>query len=456
MLKAKEIDIGSLIEGQKIGWFQTSIVVWSCLLMFVEGYDMQVTNFAAPSIIQAWGIHRSSFGAVFGFGLFGYMLGATLLSHLADRIGRKKIIVGGALLFGAFTLASAFAASLAALIVLRFVAGIGLGGSIPTVIALTVEYTPSRRRARIISVLFIGYAIGSAIGGFIAASLIPKFGWPSVFYVGGIVPILLVAVLTFTLPESVCFLTLTRNHPKQIAAILAKLRPDLALDRNAEFVAREEKRSGLPVAHLFTDGRARMTLSLWLAYVTSLLGHYFLTSWLPIVLVGAGVPLAHAVIAGGLLSGGGAVGGFILCWLLDKHGTALVAMAFVLAAPLILLITLSARVSDSVLMATVFVTGTCLIGGQMALNGVSGTFYPTYIRSTGTGWANGVGRIGSILGPALGGALIAFNVPTSELFTFAAVPALCCGGAVYLLGRASAPAAVRRAREIAPVPHRIA
>jgi AAHS family 4-hydroxybenzoate transporter-like MFS transporter len=207
------------------------------------------------------------------------------------------------------------------------------------------------------------------------------------------------------------------------------------------------------VRHLFTDGRARMTLALWLAYVTSLLGHYFLTSWLPTVLVGEGVPLAHAVIAGGLLSGGGAVGGFIFCWLLDKRGVSLVAMAFVLAAPLILLIALSARLSDFALMATAFITGTCLMGGQMALNAVSGTLYPTYIRSTGTGWANGVGRIGSILGPVLGGVLISFNVPTSELFFFAAVPALCCAGAVYLLGRARAPAAVGRAREMAPVRH---
>ncbi len=456
MSQTKEIDIGGLIEGQKIGWFRASIVLWSCVLMFVEGYDMQVTNFAAPSIIQAWRIHKSSFGPVFGFGLFGYMLGATLLGNLADRIGRKKIIIGGALLFGTFTLATVFATSLTALIVLRFVAGIGLGGSIPTVIALTVEYAPSHRRARMISVLFVGYTIGSAMGGFIAARLIPEFGWPSVFYIGGIVPIILAAVLVFTLPESVCFLTLTRNQPKQVAAILAKLRPELALDRDAEFVLREEKRGGIPVAHLFTDGRAKITLSLWLAYVTSLLGHYFLTSWLPTVLVGAGVPLAHAVIAGGLLSGGGAVGGFVLCWLLDKRGITLVAIAFVLAAPLILLIAYSVRVSDFVLMAAVFITGMCLIGGQTALNGVSGTLYPTYIRSTGTGWANGVGRIGSILGPVLGGVLISFNLPTSELFVFAAVPALCCAGAVYLLGRTKAHATFGRAREIAPIRHRTA
>jgi MFS transporter, AAHS family, 4-hydroxybenzoate transporter len=453
MAQASEIDVEALIESQKVSWFRVSILIWTCAVMFVEGYDMQVTNYAAPSIIQAWRVNKAYFGPVFGFGLFGYMLGATLLSSLGDRIGRKKIIIGGALLFGTFTLATAFATSLTALFVLRFVAGIGLGGSIPSVIALTVEYAPSHSRARMISVLFVGYAIGGAIGGFIAARIIPEFGWPSVFYIGGIVPIILAAFLVFTLPESVCFLALARNQPKKVAKILAKLRPDLALDRDAQFVVAEEKRDGIPVGHLFTDGRARMTLSLWLAYVTSLLGHYFLTSWLPTLLVGAGVRLSYAVIAGGLLVGGGAVGGFIMCWLLDKRGITLVAIAFALAAPLILLIAFSARVSAFMLMATVFVTGMCLIGGQMALNGVSGTFYPTYIRSTGTGWANGVGRIGSILGPVLGGVLISFNLPTSELLIFAAVPALCCAGAVYLMGRA--PAALARARQMAPV-HRAA
>ena len=223
MSQSKEVDIEALIEGQKFGWFRAWVLFWSCVLMFFEGYDMQATAYAAPSIIQAWHINKANFGSVFGLGLFGYMIGATLLSNLADRIGRKPVIIGGAFLFGVFTLATAFASSLSALLALRFIAGIGLGGSIPTVIALAVEYTPSRRRARIISVLWVGYAIGGATGGFVAARLIPQFGWASVFYVGGIVPIALAAVLTFTLPESVYFLALTRNRSKKVGAILARL-----------------------------------------------------------------------------------------------------------------------------------------------------------------------------------------------------------------------------------------
>lgn len=449
MAQTKEIDVGALIEGQKVIWFRASIIVWSCAIMFVEGYDMQVTAYAAPSIIRAWQINKAYFGPVFGFGLFGYMLGAMLLSNLADRIGRKKIIIGGALLFGVFTLAIAFATSLTALLVLRFIAGIGLGGSIPSVIALTVEYVPSRTRATIISVLFAGYTIGGTFGGVIAAKLIPAFGWPIVFYIGGIAPIVLAAILIFTLPESVSFLALKRDRSDRVAAILAKLRPDRTFDRDAQFVLREQEHSGLPVKHLFTEGRAAMTLLLWFAFVASLLGHHFLTSWLPTVLVGTGVPLAHAVIAGALLQGGGTVGGLIVCRLLDKRGIFAIAITFAIAAPLIVLIA-SAGTSDVLLMPLVFLTGLCSIGGQTGLQGISGTFYPTYIRSTGTGWANGVGRIGSILGPVLGGILISFGLSNSLLFSWAAVPALCCAGALCLLGKR--PEAVARARQAPAVP----
>lgn len=439
MTEGQHIDVAALIESQKANWFRVSVVVWACLVMLMEGYDIQVLAYAAPSIIKAWRINASYFGPIFGFSLFGYMLGATVLSNLADRIGRRKIILGGILLFGAFNLATVHANSLGALLVLRFIAGIGLGASIPSTIALTVEYFPVQARATMIGVLFMGYTVGATLGGFIAASLIPRFGWQSVFYLGGLAPLALALVLLFTLPESVRFLALSRHQRDRVAAILAKLRPDLTIDHDAQFAIAEEKHGGIPVKHLFTDGRATMTVLLWFAYVTSLLGHYFLTSWLPTLLVGAGVPLAHAVIAGGLLQAGGGCGGLLLCWLLDKRGIIAVAVAFALSAPLIVLIALSAHVSDPILLSLVFITGICLIGGQTGLNGVSGTFYPTYIRSTGTGWAFGVGRVGSILGPVLGGALISFNLPISILFTCAAVPALCCAGATYSLGKVPVP-----------------
>jgi AAHS family 4-hydroxybenzoate transporter-like MFS transporter len=434
MAEIKEIDLTDLIENQKFSWYRLSIIVWCCVVMAIEGYDMQLAAFAAPAIIRAWHINRAYFGPVFGFGLFGYMLGATLLGSLGDRFGRRKIIIGGSVWFGLFTLVATHATSITGLLVFRFIAGLGLGAAIPTTIALAVEYSPSRRRATTVGILFIGYNIGAAAAGFIAAKLIPAFGWPSVFYVGGIAPIILSLILDFTLPESIGFLALKRNKFAEVSAIVGKLRPDLSFDRGARFVLQEEKGSGVPARQLFTEGRVAMTLLLWFAYVFSLTGQYFLTSWLPTVLVASGLSLGHAVVTGSAVQIGGAFGGLILCWLIDKRGIWALVASFTIVAPLIVLVPW-ATVSNILLMPLAFLIGFCLMGGLTGLNGISGTFYPTYIRSTGVGWALGVGRIGSILGPVLGGILISFNPPNSVLFTCAAVPVLCCAGALYLFAR---------------------
>jgi AAHS family 4-hydroxybenzoate transporter-like MFS transporter len=210
---------------------------------------------------------------------------------------------------------------------------------------------------------------------------------------------------------------------------------------------REEKRSGVPVKHLFMEGRAATTLLLWFAYMFSLTGQYFLTSWLPTVLVGSGLSLDHAAVTGSAVQIGGAFGGLILCWLIDKRGIWALVASFAIVAPLIVLVPW-ATTSNILLMSMAFLIGFCLMGGLTGLNGISGTFYPTYIRSTGVGWALGVGRIGSILGPVLGGILISFNPPNSVLFTCAAAPVLCCAGALYLFARLPVTSHARQASAV--------
>ncbi|HVB34228.1 MAG TPA: MFS transporter [Patescibacteria group bacterium] len=428
------INVAALIENQKLSRFQIIVIILASAIMAIEGYDMQVLAYAAPAIIKEWGVSKAYFGPVFGFGLFGYMLGATLLASLSDRWGRKKLIIAGLLFFGLFTFAAAYSASLNDLLILRFIAGLGLGASIPTVIALAAEYMPSRFRATAIGLMFIGYNIGAAGGGFIAAKFIPSFGWPSVFQLGGIVPALLAFTLIFALPESIRFLVLKGGRRERISALLGRLAPSQIFDPGSKFILSEENQRGLPVKHLFTDGRAIMTSLLWLAFVASLMGHYFLTSWLPTVLFDAGVPLAHAVIATALLHVGGIVGSLLVGRLLDKHGIVAVAVAFAIAVPLTVLIG-AVGTSEMLLMTLVFLSGVCLLGGQVGLNAVSGSVYPTYIRSTGAGWAFGVGRIGSIIGPVLGGILISLKPPDLLLFAYAAIPILLCTGATYLLSR---------------------
>jgi len=210
MNEDREIAPNTLTANKKVS-SRISIIAWSSIVMAVEGYDMQVAGFAAPAIIKAWRIQKALLTPVFGFGLLGYMLGATLLGSLGDRFGRKKVIIAGTLWFGALTLAAASSQSVTELFVLRFVAGLGLGAAIPTTIALAVEYAPSRHRAMMVAILFIGYNIGAALAGLLAARLMPALGWSSVFYVGGIAPIALSLALIFVLPESVSFLALRRS-----------------------------------------------------------------------------------------------------------------------------------------------------------------------------------------------------------------------------------------------------
>ncbi len=434
MERSEEIDLGALIEAQPRSAFSVAVLVWSCMLMLVEGYDMQVMAYAAPAIIVDWHISdRAVLGPVFGAGLFGYMLGATILSHLADRFGRKRIILAGFWLFGAFTLAAAFAPSLGWLLVLRFVAGLGLGGSIPTAIALNAEYAPASRHATRIALMFLGYTVGAAGGGVLVAALLPRFGWPVAFLIGGAAPLVMSIVLSRTLPESPRFLALGDPSSPRLAAIAAKLRPDLVLPDRPRFVLGEAQAAGLPLAHLFREGRAPLTLLLWAAFITSFLGHHFLTSWLPTVLASDGLPLGEAVLAAALFQGGGAFGSVFVGRLVDRRGIAAVAAIFAVAAPLVALIGVPG-LNEAMLMTAVFVAGLFVLGGQFGLNALAGTCYPTFMRSTGAGWALGIGRIGSILGPVIGGMLIAFGLPTWLLLICAAVPFVGCAGATLCLG----------------------
>lgn len=434
MPRAASIDVGALIEGQRFGRFQTGLMVWICAFMLIEGYDMQVVGYAAPAIIKAWQTDKATFGTVFGAGLGGFMLGATLLGNLGDRVGRKRMIVAGCLLFGLFTLASAWADGLTSLLVLRTLAGIGLGGSIPNAIALVTEYAPARERATRVGIMFIGYTIGSALGGVVAARLIPAWGWPSVFLVGGVMPIAIGLVLFFVLPESVRFLMVKRGRTDLVFALLRRIRPDVPLADGAQLVIAEENKDGLPLAHLFADGRAAMTALLWLAYAANMVSLHFLTSWLPTVMAENGVPLAHAVMATALLQGGGAIGCLIVGQLLDRIGTLGIVAALLAAVPCVAALG-HVGTNETPLMALVAVAGLCIIGGQLGINALAGTLYPTYMRSTGTGWAFGVGRVGSILGPVIGGELLTLGLPLGMLFAAASTPILVSAGALFFLGR---------------------
>ena len=287
-----------------------------------------------------------------------------------------------------------------------------------------------------VMMMFFGFSFGAAIAGFLAAAIIPRFGWQAVFYVGGILPLLYLPVQVIMLPESIRVLALRGNEGPRIAALLARMDPRLIFGAATRFVIHEEHAAGLPVRHLFREGRAPSTALVWFVFFANLLTLFFLVSWLPTVIGKAGVSPGTAVVASSLLQIGGCVGVLLYGPILDRFNPFMVlGLNYLFGAIFIPLIGASGS-EVALVMAMIFFSGISIIGGQNAMNAVTATLYPTYIRSTGVGWALGIGRIGAIIGPIIGGALLASQIPLQSIFFVGAVSALCTAAGVFLLGRA--------------------
>jgi AAHS family 4-hydroxybenzoate transporter-like MFS transporter len=378
----------------------------------------------APEIVREWKVSNAALGPVFGASNFGVLVGSLVFSMLADTIGRRPIVVGATLFFGVMTLVAARAASVGELLALRFVAGIGLGCIIPNATALVGEYSPRRLRGPLMMIIGgVGFTGGAAIGGFISAFLIPRFGWRSVLYFGGTVPLLIALAMLVWLPESLQFLVVRRKGRARIARWLRRIDPTVPLGPDVEFVVREENREGVPAVHLFREGRGAVTILLWVVNFMNLLNLYFLASWLPTVVRDAGHSVSTAVLAGTILQVGGTIGTVGLAWLIGRLGFIPVLTAsFGLASVTIALIG-QPVFSIAVVFVLVFIAGWCVVGGQPGINAFAATFYPTYLRSTGVGWGLGIGRAGAIVGPVVGGEFMRRHWSTRDIFLAAAVPA---------------------------------
>jgi AAHS family 4-hydroxybenzoate transporter-like MFS transporter len=381
-------------------------------------------GYVAPAIIAEWGINPSLRGPVFAAANVGVLIGSLVFSVVADKIGRRPVLVGATLFFAAMSLATATAQDVTQLLWLRFIAGIGMGCIIPNSTALIGEYSPARSRVTLMMCITVGFTIGAALGGFVAAWMIPAFGWQSVFVFGGAVPMVVALFMIWGLPESLRLLALRRRGRPALARWVKELDPHVHVDDATEFVVDEPSRGGMPFVHLFREGRGVATLLLWVINFMNLLVLYSVANWLPTVITGMGYQQQTAVLVGAVLQTGGAIGTFGLAWLIARRGflpmligtfaVATVSIAFIGQPGLSLLL----------LTIIVFVAGWCIVGGQPGINALSATFYPTELRSTGVGWGLGIGRIGGIVGPLIGGVLLGRQWQPQELFWAAAVPAL--------------------------------
>ena len=432
---ASEVNVPALIDAQKISPFQVRVALLCAAVVFMDGFDAQAIGYVAPTLSKAWSLKPGELGWTFSAGLVGLMLGALGFSPVADRIGRKPIIIFCTLWFGVASLLTVTAESTTSLLLWRFVTGLGLGGAMPNPIALTCEYAPQRSRATMIMVMFIGFSLGSAVGGAIAAQLVPSYGWQSVFWVGGIFPILLAPILIFWLPESIRLLALKGTEDAPVAALLARINPALRFERGTRFVAPEEHPEGFPVAQLFAENRAVPTLLIWVMFFTNLLVIYFCATWLPTVINNTGVSVRLAVIATALFQVGGIVGALVLAFLIERYGPYWVLAAAYFAAGILLALIGQAGSAIELIIPAVFAAGFCVVGAQIGANALTATFYPTYIRSTGVGWALGIGRIGSIIGPLLGGMMLSLQWHIPTIFLAGAIPVLIASAAVTALGQ---------------------
>lgn len=390
----------------------TAMVVRITLVCFavsmIDGFDTLMLSFVAPLLAKSLQIDHAALGRVFGAGFIGTVLGSLIVGPLADRFGRRPMLLLALAVTGVFTLACAFAGSASSLAALRFIGGLGLGGAIPAVAAITAESSAAQRRSSLVILMFIGFPLGAVVGGAITAALMMRFGWPFVFLMGGgfalaaIVPVLLVIPSTPAVRRDA--VTSVDDAPRRGAFGRA---------------------FGSFVGDLLAEGRLASTLALWFGVLASMILSGFLVSFMPTILNLNGIAPDRAALGAVVLNVGAIAGALLISTVVGRIGPFVpVAISFCCGAALVFGL---GRVigAGNAAFGMLFVVGACLVGGQLTIPAIASRLFPTPVRAAGIGWTMAIGRVGSIIGPLVGGILLAQKLPLDTLFAIAAVLALC-------------------------------
>jgi AAHS family 4-hydroxybenzoate transporter-like MFS transporter len=426
------IDVQAFIDTHPFSALQRRLLTLCFLVVALDGFDVAIVGHIAPALRAEWGLAVTALGPLFAAGLFGLMVGALLVGPLADRFGRKTLLVASVLCFGAASVASAFSADIATLNWLRFLTGLGLGGAMPTAITLTSEYCPTPRRSSLVTIMFCGFTIGSALGGLVAAQVVTAYGWRPLLVAGGLAPLLLVPVLARALPESVRYLA---SRPDGAGRVRATLRRIADTDLAAVTVSAPPPRQVSPVRALFAPGLVGGTLLLWLAFFMSLLVVYLLSNWMPTLIQRSGLSLRGASLITASFQIGGTAGAITLGWLMDRFTPHRVLGVAYLAAAGFVGAMGAAAATPWLMTLAVFGAGFCVSGGQIGANALTAAFYPTACRTTGVSWALGIGRSGSIVGSLVGGAMLAQGWTLGTVYVLVSVPVLVAAVAIFLFGK---------------------
>ena len=416
MAGAPEIQVSRLLDERGLSAFQIRLLFWAILLSLIDGYDIAAIAFAAPHLVTSWGIPRSALGPVLSASNIGVLFGSAIFGWIGDRYGRKPALIGANLLFGVFTFIAAYSTDLTQLFWLRLIAGLGIGGVIPNLVAICTESAPRNLRATLPIVAVGCVPLGGALGGVVSAFVVPHYGWQILFQIGGIVPIVIALAAIMNLPESIKYMALHESQRAKMTKVVAALRPGFAVPADAHFVIEDERQtpSSSPV-YLFQHGLWLITPLSWLLFALNLMGYFFLSGWTPTLLTAAKLPPATAAIAAALLQVGGTVGALSLCWWLQRHRFLAISFLFVLAVPVVGSIGFAGLTSQAALLTATFFAGFLVLGIQIGINVVGAS-----LRANGSGWQLGLGRIGSIVGPLLGALFV--GMPVQQLYMWSALP----------------------------------
>ncbi|WP_179991573.1 MFS transporter [Acinetobacter sp. YH16058] len=451
-MQSNKININTLIDDAKFTPFHWGVLFWCLMIIIFDGYDLVIYGVALPLLMQEWALSAVQAGLLASTALFGMMFGAMTFGTLSDKLGRKKTIMICVAIFSGFTFLGAFASNPVEFGILRFLAGLGIGGVMPNVVALMTEYAPKRIRSTLVALMFSGYAIGGMTSALLGAWLVPEFGWKIMFYIA-IIPLVALPLIWKFLPESLMYLT-NKKEIEQTRSIVQKISPSQQLNGDTEFVLNEvTKGDEAPVKALFQQGRMFSTFMFWIAFFMCLLMVYALGSWLPKLMIQAGYSLGASMIFLFALNIGGMIGAIGGGALADRfHIKKVLTIMFICGAAALILLGFNSP--QIVLYTLIAVAGAATIGSQILLYTFVAQYYPSTVRSTGMGWASGIGRIGAIVGPVLTGALLTMNLPHQMNFFAIAIPGVIAALAIFMVNlktSVEAKAAAEPAVESNPV-----
>ena len=418
----KNLDVTQVVDRQPVRLFLLGVLFLCTLVTLADGYNISVIAFAAPGLVQAWHLDRAALGPLFSSSLVAGLIGPFLFGALGDRIGRRSAMIAAVLIIGIFGVISGYCTSLVPLLITRFIAGIGMSGALAVTVAAVNEFAPRRLRATFVTIVFSGTTIGSGLPGLVAPTLVAEQGWESLFFIGGVVPVVLAMAIYLFLPETPKFLCLDSARHGELARLLRRLDPRLVLADDERFVlGGESAAAGSSVGQLFAGRLALLTPLLWFgAFVAQMVFHSFNT-WLPTLMTDTGVPFGQASHMVVLFQFLGTLGGWVIARPLDRFGMLPCTTLYVLSIPVVAGLGLAGH-SAATLTVLVSLAGICILGLHFAQVACVSNVYPTSVRAFGVGWFMLFARVGGALGPAVVGVLVGQHMSVSSLFYWAAVP----------------------------------